>query len=69
MSRSHARIFLRQGKFVVADQSANGTYVRMQHRAEIELHREEFVLLGSGSIGLGQSVDEVGEHALSFQVG
>jgi hypothetical protein len=69
VSRSHARIFLRQGKFVVADQSANGTYVRMQHRAEIELHREEFVLLGGGSIGLGQGVDEVGEHAIAFQVG
>src|SRR4029077_1589107 len=52
VSRLHARIFLRQGKFVVADQSANGTYVQMQHRAEILLHHEEFVLLGAGSIGL-----------------
>jgi len=69
VSRTHARIFLRQGKFVVADQSANGTYVRMQHRAEILLHREEFVLLGSGRIGLGQSVDEVGEDAISYEIG
>lgn len=69
VSRNHARIFLRHGKFVVADQSANGTYVRMQHRAEIQLHREEFVLLGSGSIGLGQSVEEIGEDAIAFEIG
>jgi class 3 adenylate cyclase len=69
VSRMHARFFLRQGKFVVADQSANGTYVRMQHRAEILLHREEFVLLGRGSVGLGLSVDEVGGNAVEFEVG
>lgn len=69
VSRHHARIFLRQGKFVLADQSANGTCVRMQHRAEILLHREEFVLLGRGSIGLGQSVADIGDDAISFEIG
>jgi adenylate cyclase len=69
VSRQHVRVFLRRGKFVLADQSANGTYVQMQHRAEILLHREEFVLLGTGSIGLGQSVAEIGEDAITFQIG
>jgi len=69
VSRQHARVFLRRGKFVLADQSANGTYVQMQHRAEILLHREEFVLLGAGRIGLGQSVADIGEDAISFQIG
>jgi len=69
VSRHHARIFLRQGKFVIADQSANGTYVRVQQRAEVLLHREEFILLGSGSIGLGQSVTDCGEDAISFEIG
>ena len=69
VSRLHARVFLRHGKFVIADQSANGTFVRMQHHAEIELHREEFVLLGRGSIGLGHSVVEMGEDAIAFEVG
>jgi hypothetical protein len=68
VSRSHARIFLRQGKFVIADESANGTYLRVQQRAEVYLHREEFVLLGRGSISLGQSVAEVGDDAISFEV-
>lgn len=69
VSRHHARIFLRQGKFVIADQSANGTSVRMQHREEILLHREEFVLLGRGSIGLGQSVADIGDDAISYEIG
>jgi adenylate cyclase len=68
VSRHHARIFLRQGKFVIADESANGTYLHVQHRAEIYLHREEFILLGRGSIGLGQSVAEIGDDAISFEV-
>lgn len=69
VSRQHARVFLRRGKYVLADQSANGTYVQMQHRAEILLHREEFVLLGTGSIGLGQSIADIGDDAITFQIG
>jgi class 3 adenylate cyclase len=68
VSRHHARIFLRHGKFVIADESANGTYLRVHHRAEIYLHREEFILLGRGSIGLGQTVSEIGDDAISFEV-
>ena len=68
VSRQHIKVFLRRGKYVLADQSANGTYVQMQHRAEILLHREEFVLLGTGSIGLGQSVAEIGDDAISFAI-
>jgi len=68
VSRRHARIFLRHGKFVIADESANGTYLRLQQRAEIHLHREEFILLGRGAIGLGQSVAEIGDDAISFEV-
>jgi hypothetical protein len=69
VSRLHARFFLRQGKFVIADQSANGTYLHMLQREEILLHREEFVLLGRGRIGLGQSVADMGDDAISFEVG
>lgn len=69
VSRYHARIFLRHGKFVIADQSANGTYVRTRDREEILLHREEFVLLGRGSIGLGQRVVKAGEDAISYELG
>jgi class 3 adenylate cyclase len=54
-SRNHARIEKRLNKFVLIDQSANGTYVIINGRDEIVLRREEFVLYGSGQIAFGES--------------
>ena len=67
VSRHHARFFLRQGKYIVADESANGTWVQMEQRAAM-VHREEYVLTGRGRIGLGQSVVDAGEDALSYEI-
>lgn len=55
VSRQHARIELRRDKFVLVDESSNGTYVRFNGRDELLLRREELVLYGSGSIGFGGS--------------
>lgn len=54
-SRQHARIELRFGKFVITDESTNGTYVRFSDGNEIRIAREELILQGSGSISLGES--------------
>ncbi len=56
-SRAHCEIELRQGKFVVIDRSANGTYLSMDGDREIVLRREEAMLRGHGVIALGQSRD------------
>lgn len=55
-SRMHVRIELRRGKFVIIDQSTNGTYVQAGDDPEVYLKREELPLLGTGCIGLGHSV-------------
>jgi hypothetical protein len=54
-SRVHARIEYRRGKFILTDESTNGTYVRPIDRGEIYLKREEVRLSGTGVISLGQS--------------
>ena len=54
-SRMHVRIELRRGKFVIIDQSTNGTYVRTGDDPEVYLKREDLPLLGTGCIGLGHS--------------
>lgn len=54
-SRTHARIEKRKDKFVLVDQSSNGTYVTITGRKEIVLRREEFVLYGDGQIAFGGS--------------
>jgi class 3 adenylate cyclase len=47
-SRLHARIERRRDKFVLVDQSSNGTYVKIDGEPEIQLRREEMILRGRG---------------------
>lgn len=54
-SRAHCLIEQRQGRFVLADRSANGTYVSIDGERELALKGEETVLRGHGFIALGQS--------------
>ncbi len=68
-SRVHARVFAREGHFVLVDQSSNGTYLLADgNSAEILLRREEAVLGDRGWIGLGNSATRHGDHALRFRV-
>ena len=54
-SREHCAIEHRRDKFVLADRSANGTYLSIDGDPEIVLRREEALLRGHGFITLGQS--------------
>ena len=54
-SRLHCTIERRQGKFVLADHSTNGTYVTPEGEAEMLLQREEFTLGKHGWIACGQA--------------
>ena len=67
-SRQHARIELRFGKFIIADQSTNGTYIRFADGHSVRIAREDFVLRGSGSISLGQSHSENPSDVVEFSV-
>jgi len=52
-SRVHAKVEYRRGKFVITDQSTNGTYVSQHGGAEVFLRRESMPLVGTGTISLG----------------
>lgn len=65
-SRVHCRFEFRRGKFVVVDQSTNGTFVRTADGDSVYLRREELLLWGSGSIGLGEDVTETNQHLVHF---
>lgn len=55
-SRLHARVERRRDKFVLIDQSSNGTWVQIAGEAEVVvLRREELMLRSSGLIGMGHS--------------
>ena len=66
ISRHHSKIEHRRGKFILSDQSTNGTFLRTTEGQDIFLRREEFTELGSGSVSLGKKVDPVDPNAIHF---
>lgn len=65
-SRVHARIEYRRGKFVLIDQSTNGTYVSIDQQADIYIKREALPLVGVGAIGLGEKAGAENEYLIRY---
>ncbi len=65
-SRTHARIERRRDKFVLIDQSTNGTYVTLDGEAEFTLKREEALLRNKGKICFGHPF-AAGDEVVEFQ--
>ncbi|MBT8436815.1 MAG: adenylate/guanylate cyclase domain-containing protein [Gammaproteobacteria bacterium] len=66
ISRHHSKMEHRRGKFIITDQSTNGTFIRTAEGQEIFLRREEFTVFGSGYISLGKKVDPSDENIVHF---
>jgi hypothetical protein len=64
ISRIHAKIEMRKGKFFLVDQSTNGSFIQNVQGIESSVRRDSIELTGEGTIGLGQ-VQRPGE-ALSI---
>ena len=65
-SRQHARIERRRDKFVVIDQSSNGTFVTVEGEPEVQLRREEMFLRESGHISFGHAYEADPVETLVF---
>ena len=68
ISRLHAWIHEESGRFILLDQSTNGTFVKIGNAAEIYLHRQEIVLREAGLIGLAGSTKDPAIPQIAFQV-
>ena len=55
ISRIHAKVEMRRGKFVLVDQSTNGTFLQNVQGEETFVRRDSAELLGEGTIGLGRA--------------
>jgi len=55
VSRTHAYCVYRREKFILIDQSTNGTFIKTAEGREVYLRREEIPLVGRGTIALGES--------------
>jgi adenylate cyclase len=67
-SRHHAKIEKRRDKFVVTDQSTNGTFITFAGEPEIALRREEVMLRRSGRIVVGHGAAEPTGDTIEFQL-
>jgi class 3 adenylate cyclase len=65
-SRVHARIERQRDKFILFDQSTNGTYLKIGDEDNVVLRHESMPLHGSGRIGFGHTAEEAGADALEF---
>lgn len=59
LSRYHAQISLRGGKFMLTDRSTNGTYVQSDDGRVVRVNREEIELRGCGRIDFATTVPPI----------
>ena len=68
VSRHHAIIDCKLGKYFLQDQSTNGTYVMDDGSADVIVLQREFVQLkGKGTISLGIHPNKDPEHCIEFE--
>jgi len=67
ISRIHAKVELRRGKFVLVDQSTNGTFLLNVRGEETFVRRDSTELNGEGTIGLGRAEEAGASLAIHFK--
>jgi hypothetical protein len=65
-SRVHARIEISRNKFVLVDQSVNGTYVRSADGEDVFIRGGSLQLKGQGMIGVGRRPGKDPAHTIHF---
>jgi len=68
VSRMHARIELQRHRFMLIDESTNGTFLKIENQETLFLRRDRVRLYGEGLIGLGQKVGEDAPLAIRFKL-
>jgi len=68
VSSMHARIELQRNRFMLIDQSTNGTFLKTQDENPILLRRDAIPLEGEGLIGLGQKVRQDDPVAVRYRI-
>jgi len=66
ISRLHARIEINRNKFVLIDQSTNGTFVQSSGGEEAFVRRDSMQLKGEGMIGLGRTPEHGSPQTIRY---
>jgi class 3 adenylate cyclase len=67
ISRIHAKIEMRRGKFVLVDQSTNGTFIQNLQGKETFVRRDTTELRSEGTIGLGRTEEPGSSLAIHYK--
>lgn len=67
-SRRHAQVSLSDERFILTDQSSNGTFVLDEARNRLFLRNQATPLSGSGLIALGQEPEALGERVIRYRL-
>jgi pSer/pThr/pTyr-binding forkhead associated (FHA) protein len=67
ISRIHAKVEMRRGKFVIIDQSTNGTFVQNVQGQEVFVRRDSAELDAEGTIGLGRTEEPGSSLAIYYK--
>ncbi len=67
ISRIHARIEMRRGKFMIIDQSTNGTFLQTAQGQESFVRRDSASLGAEGTIGLGRTEEPGSDLAIHYK--
>jgi len=66
ISRLHARVEINRSKFVLIDQSTNGTFVQSADGEESFVRRDSLQIKGQGMIGLGRLPEQGSPQTIRF---
>ncbi|MDX1509518.1 MAG: FHA domain-containing protein, partial [Woeseiaceae bacterium] len=67
ISRIHAKVEMRRGKFLLIDQSTNGTFIQNVQGEETFVRRDSAELGDEGTIGLGRAEEPGAALAIHFK--
>jgi class 3 adenylate cyclase len=67
ISRIHAKVEMRRGKFILVDQSTNGTFLQNLQGDESFVRRDSTEITGEGTIGLGRSEEPGASLAIYYK--
>ncbi|QMU62572.1 MAG: FHA domain-containing protein [Gammaproteobacteria bacterium] len=68
VSRMHAQIILKDGKFLVEDSSFNGTYIEFSNGQKIHVSKDEQTLVANGLMSMGKPVDDKSKSVIEFKI-
>ncbi len=68
VSRQHAKISLKNGKFSVVDSSFNGTYIEFTNGQKIHVAKDEQTLIANGVMSMGKPVDDKSKSIIEFKI-